>query len=110
MPSAATAMPCSAGRSSSGRTNRSTMQPVAAPCSVRLGTFTRAAHDRGDRSVDALEAGAQHVDIADERRDETVDRPAIDLVRGAELTDAAFRHNGNAVRQAQRLALIMRDE
>src|SRR5215471_5353138 len=49
----------------------------------------RAERDRGDRAVDALEARAQHVDVADERRDETVDRAAIDLVRGAELADAA---------------------
>src|SRR5262249_51910601 len=70
----------------------------------------RAKGDRSDRSLDTLEARAQHVDIADEGRDETVNRAAIDLVRVAELADAAFRDHGNPVRQAQRLALVVRDE
>src|SRR5262249_34050028 len=106
MPRAATGASWSAGRNSSGRTNRATMEPGAAPSSARRGTE----RDRGERSVDALEARAQHVDVADERRDETVDRLAVDLVRGAKLADAALRHHGDPVRQAERLALVVRDE
>ena len=52
----------------------------------------------------------QHVDVADERRDETVDGPAIDLVRRAELADAALRKHGDPVGQAERLALVVGDE
>src|SRR5215470_2042693 len=111
MPSAATTAPCSAGRSSSGRTNRSTMEPVAAPCSVRLGTFTRAAPSATVATAPSMRSRrAQHVDVADERRDETVDRPAVDLVRGAELVDATLGDHGNPVRQTERLALVVRDE
>ena len=52
----------------------------------------------------------QHVDVADERRDEAIDRPAIDFVRSAELADAALRKHGDPVGQAERLALVVGDE
>ena len=52
----------------------------------------------------------QHVDVADERRDETIDRMAIDFVRSAQLADAALRKDGDPVGQAERLALVVGDE
>jgi hypothetical protein len=60
--------------------------------------------------VDLLKACVQHVDVADERRDETIDRMAIDFVRSAQLADAALRKDGDPVGQAERLALVVGDE
>src|SRR5204862_1904992 len=45
-----------------------------------------------------------------EGRDEAIERMTIDLVWGVELTYAAVGHHGDAVGQAQRLALVVGHE
>src|SRR5262249_25765285 len=61
-------------------------------------------------SFDPLEMTAQHIGVADEGGDEAVVRMAIDLVWPVELADAAVGDHRDAVREAERLALVMGDE
>ena len=70
----------------------------------------RAQRERSCCSVNVLDARVQHVDVADERRDEAIGGTAIDLVGRAELADAALRKHGDPVRKAERLALVVGDE
>src|SRR5262249_7023102 len=46
---------------------------------------------------------------ADEIGDKPVAGPLVDLTRRANLHDPSFAHDGDFVRQRERLALIMRD-
>ena len=63
-------------------------------------TFIRAAPSATTASVRRCAQGAaQHIGVADERRDETLAGPVIDFLRGAELANASFRHDREAVGQ-----------
>src|SRR5579871_5622080 len=54
------------------------------------------------------DAHRQEVRLADEAGDEGIGRAVVELARRADLLDAAVAHDGDPVREDQRLALIMR--
>jgi len=66
--------------------------------------------DHGMAVAQTFDAGGDDVDVANERGDEAVGGIGVDLLRGPDLADLALRHDGKAIRKAQRLALVMRDE
>src|SRR5579863_7409332 len=63
---------------------------------------------RHDAPVDELDLG--EVRLADEVRDETRSRPAVDLLSRPDLLYASFVHDRDAVGHRHRLALVMGDE
>src|SRR5262245_49777488 len=82
----------------------------ALQCLARHEHPRRPDRDGGSRPVKALKTRVQDVDIADERRDEAVDRAAIDIVGRAELADATLRDHGDPVGQAECLTLVVGHE
>jgi len=58
----------------------------------------------------ARKCGVENVGAADEVRDECGPRSCVQLPRRVELLDASFAEHCDAVRHAERLALVMRDE
>ena len=48
-------------------------------------------------AVDPVKASAQHVYIADERRDKPIGRAAIDFIRATDLANAALEHHGDPI-------------
>ena len=86
--------------------------PMSTPDQRRGRHGDLGAADRDDRAVavDLIELGLQQRAFADEGRDETVGRAAIEPLRRIDLADAAARHHRDAVGQRQRLALVMGDE
>ena len=61
------------------------------------------------KTASALRDRREHVDLADEIRDEGACRIAIDLLRSADLLDSALIHHDDLVGHGQRFLLIVRD-
>ena len=62
------------------------------------------------RPEDLVDNTIEQVGVPDELRDKPAGRLRIDLLRCADLLNAAGVHYRNPVRHRHRLALIMRDE
>ncbi len=57
----------------------------------------------------ALDRSGEQVGLADEARDEAVGGPVVDVDRRAQLLDATFVHDREAIRHGERLALVVGD-
>ena len=64
---------------------------------------------RATRRVNLQQRSAQKIAASHEARDEGVSRPLVDLMRRSDLRYPAVGHDCDAVRQCQRLRLIVRD-
>ena len=114
MPSTRTASPGCAGRRCSGRMNRSTAAPG---CEIRqasrAGTGDAGGAEPRHRRCPVDAARGVRADTVTSPMKEATKRsrrPAIDLLGRIDLADAALRHHGEPVGQAQRLALVMGHE